>query len=138
MCLHHIVAHSVSCAHSFHLHVIHDVTCLSVRCWSSFCLPSLCLPSLSLPLLLFHSRHVLCPAHHLQCRHRRGLKPLHSRTMRSIAPWRKTILSQKVATCKESKSRPNLRDAEVHPAFSQRQMPSEVVRQTSLEQKQHL
>ena len=36
---------------------------------------------------------VFCPADHLQCRHRRGLKPLHSRTMRSIAPWRYTIPS---------------------------------------------
>ena len=36
----------------------------------------------------------VCPAHHLQCRHRRGLKPLHSRRMRSIASWRYTILSQ--------------------------------------------
>ena len=48
---------------------------------------------LSLLPFLFHSLPVLCPAHHLQCRHRRGFKPLHSRTMRSIAPWRYTILS---------------------------------------------
>ena len=39
---------------------------------------------------------------------------------------------------KESKSRPNRREVERHPAFSQTQMPSAVVRQTSLEQKQHL
>ena len=44
--------------------------------------------------LLFHTLPVLCPALHLQCRHRRGLKPLHARRMRSIAPWRCTILSQ--------------------------------------------
>ena len=71
---------------------IHDVTCLSVRLLSLRVCPSL----VSLPPLpfLFHSLPVLCPAHHLQCRHRRGLKPLHSRTMRSIAPWRYTILSQ--------------------------------------------
>ena len=30
---------------------------------------------------------------HLQCRQRRGLKPLNSRRMMSIAPWRYTILS---------------------------------------------
>ena len=88
----HIVAQGVLGAHSFHPHAIHDVMCLKVRCWSSFCLPSLYL--LLLPFLL-HCLLVLCPAHQLpQCRHRRGSKPLHSRTMRSIAPWRKTILSQ--------------------------------------------
>ena len=37
---------------------------------------------------LSHCLPVLCPAHQLPCRrNRRGLKPLHSRTMRSIAPW---------------------------------------------------
>ena len=74
-------------------HAIHDVTCLSVRLLSL----RVCLCLVSLPLLpcLFRSLPVLCPAHHLQCRHRRGLKPLHSRTMRSIAPWRHTILSQR-------------------------------------------
>ena len=85
MSLHHIVAQGVSGAHSFHPLAIHDVTCLSVRLLSL----RVCLFLVSLPLL-----PVLCPAHHLQCRHRRGLKPLHSRTMRSSAPWRKTILSQ--------------------------------------------
>ena len=88
----HIVAQGVCGAHSFHPHAIHDVTCLRVRLLSL----RVCLSPVSLPLLpfLFHSLPVLCPAHHLQCRHRRGLKLLHSRTMRSIAPWRKTILSQ--------------------------------------------
>ena len=59
-------------------------------------LSSSCLSPVSLPRLpfLFHSPPILCPAHHLQCRERRGLKPLHSRRMRSIAPWRYTILSQ--------------------------------------------
>ena len=73
-------------------HVIHDVMCLSVRLLSL----RVCLFLVSPPLLpfLFHGLLVLCPAHHLQCRHRRGWKPLHSRTMRSIAPWRYTILSQ--------------------------------------------
>ena len=32
LCTHHIVAQGVFGAHSLHLHVIHDVTCLSVRC----------------------------------------------------------------------------------------------------------
>ena len=80
-------------AHSLHPHAIHDVTCLNVRCLFSFCLlPS----SLSLaPPLSLHCLPVLCPAHQLpQCRIRRGLKPLHSPTMRSIAPWRCTTLSQ--------------------------------------------
>ena len=31
LCTHHIVAQGVFCAQSLHLHVIHDVTCLSVR-----------------------------------------------------------------------------------------------------------
>ena len=88
----HIVAQGVSGAESLHPHAIHDVTCLSVRCWSSFGLPSL---HLSLVPFLFHCLPVLCLAQLPQCRHRRGLKPLHSRTMRSIAPWRFSILSQK-------------------------------------------
>ena len=87
----HILAQGVSGAHSFHPHVIHDVTCLSVRCLSSFCLLSL---NLSLLPFLFHCLPVLCPAQLPQCRHRRGLNPLHSHTMRNIAPWRYTILSQ--------------------------------------------
>ena len=44
---------------------------------------------------LSHCLLVLCPAHQLPCgRNRRGIKPLHSRTMRSIAPWRCLTLSQ--------------------------------------------
>ena len=48
------------------------------------------------PLLsLSHCLPVLCLAHQLPCgRNRRGMKPLHSRTMRSIALWRYTTLSQ--------------------------------------------
>ena len=76
---------------SFHLHVIHDV-CLSVRCLS---LPVCASPvSLRRLPLLFHTLPLLCPALHLQCRQRRGIKPLRICTMRSTAPWRKTILSQ--------------------------------------------
>ena len=63
---------SVSVRVSFHPHVIHDIMCLSVRL--SF-LVSLSLVSLRLLPLLFHTLPVLCPALHLQCRHRRGLKP---------------------------------------------------------------
>ena len=72
MCLHHILAQGVSVRVSLHSHAIHDVTCLSVRLLSL----RVCLFPVSLPLLpfLFHSLPVLCPAHHLQCRHRRGLK----------------------------------------------------------------
>ena len=84
----HIVARGVSVRIALHPHAIHDVTCLSVRCLSSFCLLSL---YLSLLPLLSHCLLVLCPVHQLQCRHRRGLNPLHSRRMRSIAPWRYTI-----------------------------------------------
>ena len=64
-----------------------------------------CLSLVSLPLLpyLFHSLPVLCPAHHLQCHHRRGLKLLRTRRMRSIAPWRFSILSQ-VQAHNESRS----------------------------------
>ena len=81
----------VSVRVSFHLHPIHDVMCLSVR-WSF--LVSLSPVSLRLLLLLFHTLPVSGPAHHLQCRHRRGLKALHTRRMRSIAPWRFSIFSQ--------------------------------------------
>ena len=88
----HIVAQGVSGAQSLHPHAIQDVTCLSVRLLSL----RVCLFPVSLPLLpcLFHSQPVLCPAQFPQCRHRRGLKPLHSSTMRSIAAWRFSILSQ--------------------------------------------
>ena len=87
----HMLAQGVSVRISPHPHAVHDVTCLSV------CLLSLrvCLFLVSLPpIFLFHCLLVLCPAHHLECRHRRGLKPLHSRRMRSIAQLRYTILSQ--------------------------------------------
>ena len=75
-------------------HSIHMPSMMS-HVWAfivSSCL-SLSLVSLLLQPLLFHILPVLCPALHLQCRHRRGLKPLHSRRMRSIDPWRYTILS---------------------------------------------
>ena len=58
-------------------------SCLSLSCFSP-----------TSTSCLFHCLFVLCPAHHLQCRDLRGLKPLHSRTMRSVASWRYTILSQ--------------------------------------------
>ena len=75
------LAQGVSVRISPHPHAIHDVTCLSVRLLSL----GVCLFLVSLPLLpfLFHSLPVLCPAHHLQCRHR-GLKKLHSGTVRSV------------------------------------------------------
>ena len=61
----------------------------------AFVVPScLSLSSFSLSTLLFHTLLVPCPALHLQCRHRRGLKPLHLRRMRSIAPLRCTILTK--------------------------------------------
>ena len=88
----HIVAQGVAGAQSLHPHTIHDVTCLRVRCWSSFCLLSL---YLSLRPFLFHSLPVLCAAHQLpQCRICRGLNPVRTRTLRSIAPWRCTTLSR--------------------------------------------
>ena len=65
------MAQGVSGAHAFHLHVIHDVTCLSVRCLSSFCLLPL---YVSLLPFLFHCLPVLCPAQQFPQRHRRGLK----------------------------------------------------------------
>ena len=95
-----------------HFHQVHTPHCGSRCLWCAFT-PSACHPwcqmferalfvlvlsssSLSLaPRLALHCVPVLCPAHQLpQCRIRRGLKPLHSHTMRSIAPWRYTILSQ--------------------------------------------
>ena len=54
--------------------------------------------SLSRLYFLSHCLLVLCPAHQLPCRgNLRGLKPLHSRTMRSVAPWRYTTLSHEDA-----------------------------------------
>ena len=91
----HIVAQCVSGAQSFHPHAIHNVIFLSVRLLSL----RICLFLVSLPFLLFlQSLLVLCPAHHLQCRHLRGSEPLHSGTMRSIALWRFTIFSQVMST----------------------------------------
>ena len=87
MCLHHILAQGVLVRVSFRPHAIHDVTCLSVR-WSF--LLSLSHISLLLLPLLFLILPVLCPALHPQG----VIKPLHSRRMRSLAPWRYTILSQ--------------------------------------------
>ena len=91
MWLHHIVTQGVSVRISIHLHAIHDVMCMNVR-W----LFLVCLSPVSIILIpfLFHCPPVLCPALHLQCRQRRGLKPLHSRTMRKITLWQLTILSQ--------------------------------------------
>ena len=81
----HIVTQSISSSQSLHLHVIHAVTTLE---------RALCVLVLS-PLLfishlpfLFHRLSELCRAHLPQCRHRQRLKPLHSRTMKSSAPWR--------------------------------------------------
>ena len=48
LCTHHIVAQGVFGAQTLHLHVIHDVTCLSVLCLFLFCL-------LLLPLALIFS-----------------------------------------------------------------------------------
>ena len=99
------MAQGVSLRISLHPHAIHDVTCLSVRLLSL----RVCLSLVSLPLLpfLFHSLPVFCPAHQLpQCRHRRGLKPLYSRTMRSSAPWRYTILSHMARSWCNSPSAP--------------------------------
>ena len=80
-------------AHSLHPRAMHDVTCLSVRCLFSFCLLPSSL-SLSLSRLYFLSTVYLFSDQLPQCRIRRGLKPLHPPTMRSIAPWRCTTLSQ--------------------------------------------
>ena len=55
------------------LHIIHDVTCLSVCCLFVF----VSFPvSLSLLPFLFHSLPVLCPAQLPQCCHLRRLKTL--------------------------------------------------------------
>ena len=62
---------------------------------SSFCSSPVSLRRLP---LLFHTLPALCRELHLQCRHRRGLKPLRPRTRRSIAPWRYTILSHKLTS----------------------------------------
>ena len=77
---------------SLHPHAIHDVTCLSVRLFSL----RVCLSPVSLPLLPLFSLQSTCSlsATPSSMCHRRGLKPPHSRRMRSIAPWRYTIFSQ--------------------------------------------
>ena len=88
----HIVAQGVSVRISLHPHAIHDVTCFERAFVVSSCLSLSCFSPtstfFSFTVYLFSVPHT-----HLQCRHRRGLKPLHSRTMRSVAPWRYTILS---------------------------------------------
>ena len=53
LCTHHIVAQGLFGAHSLHLHVIHDVTCLSVRCLFSFCVLPLSLSRASAFSALF-------------------------------------------------------------------------------------
>ena len=124
---------------SFHLRVIHDV-CLSVRCLSLRVCPSPvslhCLP------LLFHTPPVLCPALHLQCRQRRGIKPLRLRTMRSIAPWRYTILSQVMSPTSSTTSTTQrlLRSSRMNPAtwirsLRTRAMPNSTMRPS---EKRHL
>ena len=55
---HHIVAQGVFGAHSLHLHVIHDVTCLSVRCLFSFCLLLPLVPLFSLTDFLSSVLHI--------------------------------------------------------------------------------
>ena len=68
---------------SFHLHAVHDV-CLSVRCLSlRVCHSPVALRRLP---LLFHIQPDLGPALHLQCRQRRGLKPLRFRTNKEYCP----------------------------------------------------
>ena len=86
----HIVAQGVSVRISLHLHANQHV---SVR----LLFLRVCLSPVSLLFLPFlsHCLLVLCLAHQIPCgRNRRGIKPLHSRTMRSIAPWRYTIVPQ--------------------------------------------
>ena len=75
---------------------LHSFFMSSTMCaWAFYVASLFCVPSpvslCRLPLL-FYTLLVLSPALHLQCRHRRGLKPLRTRTMRSVAPWRYTIL----------------------------------------------
>ena len=70
---------------------VHSIFMPSMICWSSIC-PSR--DPLRRLLLLFHILPDICPVLHVQCRQRRGLKPLRTRTMRSIGPWRHTVLSQ--------------------------------------------
>ena len=83
------MAQGVSGAQSLHPHAIHVLTCLScalfVLVLSPFSLSLTSTFSLSLST---------CSLTCTSSRHRRGLKPLYSRTKRSIAPWRYTILSQ--------------------------------------------
>ena len=102
-------ANLIVCILTAWLKTSQDSRCLSAHFTPSTCHPcchmferafvvpsclSLSLVSLPLVPFLFHSP-VLCPAHHLQCRYSRGLlETLHSRRMRSIAPWRYTVLSQ--------------------------------------------
>ena len=70
---------------------LHIITCLSVCCFLTLSSSSLSLA----PLLFSHCLLVLCPAHQLPCgRNRRGITPLHSRAMRSIAPWRYITIAQ--------------------------------------------
>ena len=80
---------------SFHLHVIHDV-CLSVRWLFLVCLFLFVFLLFLSVVYLFSSTLYLHSARHSICNvdTAEGWNPLHSRTKRSIAPWRNTILSQ--------------------------------------------
>ena len=80
--------------------------CAFVGCSLSVSLPCFSPSSTS---SLFHALPVLGPARHLQCRYSRGLKPLHSRRMRSIAPWRYTILSQLESVSSRRRKKKELR-----------------------------
>ena len=72
-------------AHSFHLRAIHDVTCLSVRLLSL----RVCLSPVSLFYFFSFTVYLFSVLHNFHnVVTARGLRPLHSRTMSSIAPWR--------------------------------------------------
>ena len=79
------------------MHLAHVITLTSWLKVSSVRIRSIHMPSMILHFLacvvcprflsllfISHCPPVLCPAQLPQCRHRRGLKPLHSRTMRSF------------------------------------------------------
>ena len=127
---------SVSVRVSFHPHVIHDVVCLSIR-WSF--LVSLFLVSLRLLFLsvfyFFSSTLHLFPTLHLQCRHRRGLKPLQTRRMRSIAPRRHTILSQVMSPSSSTTSttqRLLQRSSRTHPATQIQSLRTRAMRNSTM------
>ena len=108
--------------------------CVVERSLVVFCL-SLSPVSLRRLSLFFHTLPDLCPALLLPCRQRRGLKPLRTRTMSSIAAWRYTILSQVMSPSSSTTSttqRLLQRSSRMNPATQIRSLRTRVTRNSTM------